>query len=182
MAANLPSVGGSLSRSSSSFCSSFSSSSGSSPSRLGGSSKQTGSRKHGTSSAVCVVVLARMRFEPRPSFRISRASWKWSSQSDMNTRILACCLTTNGGSCISDVVYNWWLGCKSCRNGLELPGLQSVRPIFPSVPWTQADFTDAPTIFSIAGFDTMKSQWISGLNNVFYMVFTRPRAIYYTSL
>ncbi|KAL4951434.1 general substrate transporter [Aspergillus filifer] len=30
----------------------------------------------------------------------------------------------------------------------------------------------APTIFSIAGFDTMKSQWISGLNNVFYMFAT----------
>lgn len=30
--------------------------------------------------------------------------------------------------------------------------------------------SDAPTIFSIAGFDSMKSQWISGLNNVFYMV------------
>jgi hypothetical protein len=29
---------------------------------------------------------------------------------------------------------------------------------------------DAPTIFSIAGFDSMKSQWISGLNNIFYMV------------
>ena len=28
----------------------------------------------------------------------------------------------------------------------------------------------APTIFSIAGFDSVKSQWISGLNNVFYMV------------
>jgi hypothetical protein len=28
----------------------------------------------------------------------------------------------------------------------------------------------APTIFSIAGFDSRKSQWISGLNNVFYMV------------
>jgi hypothetical protein len=28
----------------------------------------------------------------------------------------------------------------------------------------------APTIFSIAGFDSTKSQWISGLNNVFYMV------------
>ena len=28
----------------------------------------------------------------------------------------------------------------------------------------------APTIFSIAGFDSMKSQWISGLNNIFYMV------------
>jgi hypothetical protein len=33
-------------------------------------------------------------------------------------------------------------------------------------------FSDAPTIFSIAGFDSMKSQWISGLNNVFYMVRT----------
>ncbi|KAL2810370.1 general substrate transporter [Aspergillus granulosus] len=30
----------------------------------------------------------------------------------------------------------------------------------------------APTIFSIAGFDSMKSQWISGLNNVFYMFAT----------
>ncbi|BCS29222.1 putative MFS monosaccharide transporter [Aspergillus puulaauensis] len=30
----------------------------------------------------------------------------------------------------------------------------------------------APTIFSIAGFDTVKSQWISGLNNVFYMFAT----------
>lgn len=29
---------------------------------------------------------------------------------------------------------------------------------------------DAPTIFSIAGFNAEKSQWISGLNNVFYMV------------
>jgi hypothetical protein len=29
---------------------------------------------------------------------------------------------------------------------------------------------DAPTIFRIAGFDTKKSQWISGLNNIFYMV------------
>jgi hypothetical protein len=28
----------------------------------------------------------------------------------------------------------------------------------------------APTIFGIAGFDSMKSQWISGLNNIFYMV------------
>lgn len=33
---------------------------------------------------------------------------------------------------------------------------------------------DAPTIFSIAGFNTMKSQWISGLNNVFYMVLFLP--------
>ncbi|OJJ33859.1 hypothetical protein ASPWEDRAFT_60426 [Aspergillus wentii DTO 134E9] len=30
----------------------------------------------------------------------------------------------------------------------------------------------APTIFSIAGFDSVKSQWISGLNNVFYMLAT----------
>jgi len=29
---------------------------------------------------------------------------------------------------------------------------------------------DAPTIFRIAGFNTEKSQWISGLNNIFYMV------------
>lgn len=36
-----------------------------------------------------------------------------------------------------------------------------------SAPLTRLD---APTIFSIAGFDSMKSQWISGLNNVFYMV------------
>lgn len=28
----------------------------------------------------------------------------------------------------------------------------------------------APTIFGISGFDSMKSQWISGLNNIFYMV------------
>ncbi|KAM5430892.1 putative dihydrolipoyl dehydrogenase [Microsporum canis] len=30
----------------------------------------------------------------------------------------------------------------------------------------------APTIFRIAGFDAIKSQWISGLNNVFYMFAT----------
>ncbi|TPX22908.1 hypothetical protein DIZ76_014789 [Coccidioides immitis] len=30
----------------------------------------------------------------------------------------------------------------------------------------------APTIFRIAGFDAMKSQWISGLNNIFYMIST----------
>ena len=35
-------------------------------------------------------------------------------------------------------------------------------------------FADAPTIFSIAGFDSIKSQWISGLNNVFYMVRPLP--------
>ncbi|EEP81288.1 conserved hypothetical protein [Uncinocarpus reesii 1704] len=29
---------------------------------------------------------------------------------------------------------------------------------------------DAPTIFRIAGFGVMKSQWISGLNKIFYMV------------
>lgn len=29
---------------------------------------------------------------------------------------------------------------------------------------------DAPTIFSIAGYNAEKSQWISGLNNIFYMV------------
>jgi hypothetical protein len=29
---------------------------------------------------------------------------------------------------------------------------------------------DAPTIFRLAGFDAKKSQWISGLNNIFYMV------------
>ncbi|PGH19321.1 hypothetical protein AJ80_04074 [Polytolypa hystricis UAMH7299] len=30
----------------------------------------------------------------------------------------------------------------------------------------------APTIFRIAGFDAVKSQWISGLNNIFYMFAT----------
>jgi MFS family permease len=30
----------------------------------------------------------------------------------------------------------------------------------------------APTIFRIAGFDTKKSEWISGLNNIFYMFAT----------
>lgn len=30
----------------------------------------------------------------------------------------------------------------------------------------------APTIFRMAGFDTEKSQWISGLNNIFYMFAT----------
>lgn len=30
----------------------------------------------------------------------------------------------------------------------------------------------APTIFRIAGFDSQKSQWISGLNNIFYMFST----------
>lgn len=28
----------------------------------------------------------------------------------------------------------------------------------------------APTIFGIAGYDSVKSQWLSGLNNIFYMV------------
>lgn len=32
------------------------------------------------------------------------------------------------------------------------------------------DSKDAPTIFRIAGFNAEKSQWISGLNNIFYMV------------
>ncbi|KKK17282.1 hypothetical protein P175DRAFT_0430330 [Aspergillus ochraceoroseus IBT 24754] len=51
----------------------------------------------------------------------------------------------------------------------------------------------APTIFSIAGFDSVKSQWISGLNNIFYMfstlicVFTldrigRRRTLYWGSV
>lgn len=30
--------------------------------------------------------------------------------------------------------------------------------------------SDAPTIFRLAGFNANKSQWISGLNNIFYMV------------
>jgi hypothetical protein len=34
--------------------------------------------------------------------------------------------------------------------------------------------TDAPTIFSIAGYNAEKSQWISGLNNIFYMVYKLP--------
>lgn len=34
------------------------------------------------------------------------------------------------------------------------------------------DHADAPTIFSIAGFDATKSAWISGLNNIFYMFAT----------
>jgi hypothetical protein len=29
---------------------------------------------------------------------------------------------------------------------------------------------DAPTIFRLAGFNAQKSQWISGINNIFYMV------------
>ena len=29
---------------------------------------------------------------------------------------------------------------------------------------------DAPTIFRLAGFDSFKSQWFSGLNNILYMV------------
>ena len=32
--------------------------------------------------------------------------------------------------------------------------------------------TDAPTMFRISGFDTNKSQWLSGLNNIFYMFST----------
>lgn len=36
----------------------------------------------------------------------------------------------------------------------------------------ETDRVDAPTIFRIAGFNTEKSQWISGLNNIFYMVST----------
>lgn len=44
---------------------------------------------------------------------------------------------------------------------------------------------DAPTIFRLAGFNSDKAQWISGLNNIFYMVslganceetFTRPES------
>ena len=31
---------------------------------------------------------------------------------------------------------------------------------------------DAPTIFKIAGFDSKKSAWFSGLNNIFYMFST----------
>jgi len=38
-----------------------------------------------------------------------------------------------------------------------------------NVSWS---YSDAPTIFRIAGFDAVKSNWISGLNNVFYMVRT----------
>lgn len=33
-------------------------------------------------------------------------------------------------------------------------------------------YADAPTIFSIAGYDAHKSDWISGLNNIFYMFAT----------
>ena len=29
---------------------------------------------------------------------------------------------------------------------------------------------DAPTIFRLSGFSAQKSQWISGLNNIFYLV------------
>jgi hypothetical protein len=29
---------------------------------------------------------------------------------------------------------------------------------------------DAPTIFRLSGFNSDKAQWISGLNNIFYMV------------
>lgn len=36
--------------------------------------------------------------------------------------------------------------------------------------WNELTRSDAPTIFRIAGFDTQKSQWISGLNNIFYAV------------
>ena len=37
---------------------------------------------------------------------------------------------------------------------------------------------DAPTIFRLAGFDTEKSQWISGLNNITYMVGRqRPKSV-----
>jgi hypothetical protein len=32
--------------------------------------------------------------------------------------------------------------------------------------------TNAPTIFRIAGFNTEKSQWIPGLNNIFYWALT----------
>jgi hypothetical protein len=34
---------------------------------------------------------------------------------------------------------------------------------------------DAPTIFRLAGFNSDKAQWISGLNNIFYMVYLRAR-------
>ena len=35
-----------------------------------------------------------------------------------------------------------------------------------------SDSSDAPTIFRLAGFNSDKAQWISGLNNIFYMVST----------
>ena len=35
-----------------------------------------------------------------------------------------------------------------------------------------SDPLDAPTIFRLAGFNSDKAQWISGLNNIFYMVST----------
>lgn len=34
--------------------------------------------------------------------------------------------------------------------------------------------SDAPTIFRLSGFSANKSQWISGLNNIFYMVNRSP--------
>lgn len=45
------------------------------------------------------------------------------------------------------------------------------------VKLTSRDFSlDAPTIFRIAGFNAIKSEWISGLNNIFYMVCYIPLA------
>ena len=70
--------------------------------------------------------------------------------------------------------YSSSSGCRSCRNGLELLVL-----LFVSIPrekafWIVLTQIDAPTIFRMAGFDTEKSQWISGLNNIFYMVSLLP--------
>jgi hypothetical protein len=39
----------------------------------------------------------------------------------------------------------------------------------------------APTIFRIAGFDATKSQWVSGLNNIFYMFSTLGKCCRYVA-
>ena len=37
-----------------------------------------------------------------------------------------------------------------------------------------SNYPDQPVIFRIAGFDTYKSQWFSGVNNILYMVCQPP--------
>jgi len=66
--------------------------------------------------------------------------------------------------------YNLSSGYRSCRNGLGLQALLFVSVAYPYVVLLLMKNVDAPTIFRMAGFGSEKSQWISGLNNVFYMV------------
>jgi hypothetical protein len=177
--AELPQSDGDFQSPSKSSPSSFSSlPSGSSPNHPDGWSKSAEKMKLDTSWDDFEAKRALMLKRPIRNCQRSKRCREW--RRSKRYRLLTCLCSRVEAAVIFTSVdeCSWLSGCKFSRNGsvsLESP---SVRISSYVTIEELMQYIDAPTIFRLSGFNSDKAQWISGLNNIFYMV----RLSYYRSM